>query len=349
MKKLLALLLIFAMIFSMAACGVLEATKPEDTKPGNNGNEPSGGGSNVKPTGDDYNPRDPEQYIYRNVFANSPHKDKWETGPSGADLYGIWDQSVLPAVFPTQPEGVTDIDRTGFVGKLDEKWSSGSFGELVFDEDTTDYEYFYVMFEGTEATFEALKDALKANFICHDNAQSDVFSGARRGRFNAYSTDWYLYFSYTEGGDYDWETDTFTPSGEWSFTLNAIPAYYQLPKVVQGIALPQFGMIMWDEKILQCYDEGDEEYTYLDYDYQTGTADGTIKTYWANEEMRYYGATEAQFREYCQDIQAAGFTGGQDGGTNVRYKKDGVEVNIRYEAEYGYMYLWIVYGEYWYY
>ena len=125
MKKLLALLLTLAMVFSLAACGNKKDKPSGDEKnntdssysDGENNDNPDGGsgsdgGGSVVTPDEEYNPYDPEQYIYRSVFANSPYKDQWDTGRSGAELDGIWDSSVLPDKVPEKPSTVTEVDRT---------------------------------------------------------------------------------------------------------------------------------------------------------------------------------------------------------------------------------------------
>ena len=86
MKKLIALLLGLMMAFSLVACG--------DTS-GNTGGGGSGGGGGgnnpIVTPGEDYDPNDPNQYIYREVFADSPYKDQWDTSRLGQNstVFGI--------------------------------------------------------------------------------------------------------------------------------------------------------------------------------------------------------------------------------------------------------------------
>ncbi len=340
MKKITALALCLILACSLIACG-------------SQTNTPSGGNNNHLPSvpDDDYNPRDPDEYLYGNVFANSPHKAKWDTGNYGADLYGIWDSSVLPSVFPAEPNSVTSIDRTSFVGKLDKKLGEHPPGQLWTDSETADWEYFYVMFEGTEATFNTLKEALEANFECVDEPENDYGGESlARGDFHAYSQDWYMYMSYYEDGDWDDAANKRISNGTWGFTLYAIPAYHQLPKVIEGVPLPQFGYMMSPANELICYADGDDEYTWLDYDYQTGTASGTVKTYWDSEELLYYGATESDAEAYGQTLLSAGFSNTYNGSEQYykTYKKDDVSVYVSYNAKSKYVAVRVNSGENWY-
>ena len=133
MKKILALLLSIMMMFAFVACNNTE--DPDNSGGGGGGDSGGGGGNPIVTPGDDYDPDDPEQYIYRSVFANSPYKDQWDTSRYGADVSGVWDSSVLPSVFPTKPDSVTAIDRTEFVGLLDEKIAYNPPGELYVEVD----------------------------------------------------------------------------------------------------------------------------------------------------------------------------------------------------------------------
>ena len=65
MKKLIALLLGLMMAFSLVACG------DPSGNTGGGGSGGGGGGNNPIVIPDDYDPYDPEQYVYKSVFANT--------------------------------------------------------------------------------------------------------------------------------------------------------------------------------------------------------------------------------------------------------------------------------------
>ena len=94
MKKILALLLSIMMVFALVACNNTE--DPDNSGGGGGGSGGGGGGDPSSIVNDtEYDPTDPEQYIYRSVFANSPYKDQWDTGRYGADVSGVWDIYML--------------------------------------------------------------------------------------------------------------------------------------------------------------------------------------------------------------------------------------------------------------
>ncbi len=340
------------MCFALVACDNANGDNPNGA---GGGSGTGGGGSSVVTPPEDYDPRDPEQYIYKSVFANSPYKDQWDTGYNGADLYGIWDQSVLPEGFPTKPDSVTEIDRTSYVGVLDGKLHEGGRQLGVLWVDDTDYQEYYVMFTGAEATFTDITTQLQQNFVCFDDREDGWGSEDRiEGYYYAFSNDWYLYMSYGEEREWSDETNDFVLTGAWSFTLYAIPKYYQLPKVCQGVNLPDFGYFINDVYSIQSWSEGDEDVAWLDYDYQAGTVTGTLGEYWASEELRYYGVVESQMRTYCESLVSAGFEKTEDG-TNeysqiyLRYKKGDLIVKIDLHTSTSELIIRVEYGDVWYY
>ncbi len=324
MKKLIAMIIGLMMAFSLVACG---------DPSGNTGG--GGGGNNPIVIPEDYDPDDPEQYIYRSVFANSPYKDQWDTSENGAELDGIWDSSVLPNCFPDKPSSVTEEYSTEFVGKLDEKgYYSSSPGKLDTDGED-DYTYYLVMFQGTQDTLDAIIADLSENMAIHDERDPERI----RGSLHAYSTDWYVYCSYYDGGEYDRDTYEWISDGIVEFHLYATPAYYQVPRVVCGINLPQTGYLMYKVDSLwhisgEDYDETDE----IEYNYQTGVASGPIKEYWSTFEISYYGADQTVFDAWFEYLEDEGFEiASEDTSSSLWYKyftNDDVTVRISYDAEY---------------
>ncbi len=328
MKKLVALLLGLMMALSLVACG-----DPS-------GNTGGGGGGNtpiVIPR--DYDPDDPEQYIYRSVFANSPYKDQWETSKWGAEIDGVWDSSVLPDKIPEKPSSVTEVDRTEYTGMLDDKLGNNPPGKLYidydYDGDGKPWEYYMVMFTGTIDTFNTLVADFETNFACYNDSDNSIGETRFKGEFHAYSTDLYVYMSYQEDGSYNSETYEFEGDGTVWFTIYAIPVHHQLPKLVEGVPLMQAGYVMWHDTYLMCYGENDDEYTELQYDYQTGTATGTVKEYWGVEFV-YYGATTADADAYGSQLMTAGFTRATNENEPYYkiYEKDDIQVIVQYDDDY---------------
>jgi len=70
----LAFRLAAMMLLALAACGDNNTTDPDKDPPGtsqNGGGSGNGGGSSLEKPGEDYDPYDPEQYIYKSVFATA--------------------------------------------------------------------------------------------------------------------------------------------------------------------------------------------------------------------------------------------------------------------------------------
>lgn len=333
MKKILALLISFMMVFALVACN---NTGDPDNSGGGGGGSGGGGGNPIVTPGDDYDPNDPEQYIYKSVFANSPYKDQWDTSRYGADISGVWDSSVLPSVFPTKPDSVTAIDRTEFVGLLDKKIAYNPPGELYveFDYDTDErpWTYFFVMFEGTEATLNTLIADLAENFECRDDREDSWGDDRISGELHAYSTEWYLFLKYSQ--DLDWSSEERVVTENFSFTLYAMPVHHQLPKVVEGVPLLQVGYLMNAVTHVTGYSDGDDEYTYLDYDYQTGTPSGAMKENWTTDEIVYYGVKLSDVESYATQLVNAGLTLQSSSNGYWWFKKGEINVSVRYDEAY---------------
>ncbi len=346
MKKIISIV-IAIVVLAIGAISVYFLVDKDNQSAENSGiggkNSIGGNGENpVLPIGDDYDPNDPEQYIYRSVFANSPYKDQWDTSRYGADVSGVWDSTVLPSVFPAKPHSVTAIDRTEYVGKLDNKITSNPPGYLSVDYDyegdDKPWEYYMVMFTGTMDTFNTLVADLETNFACYDNRDDSIGETRFKGEFHAYRTDLYVFMNYQENGSYNSETYEFEGDGTVWFTLYAMPVHHQLPKLVEGVPLMQAGYVMYDHTTLTCWGEGDDDYTEIPYNYQTGTATGTVKESWG-VEFEYRGATTSDADAYGSQLTSAGFTCVTNDSDPYykRYTKDNIEVIVQYYAEFKYV------------
>ena len=333
MKRILALFINLMMVFALVACN---KTEDPDNSGGGGGGTGDGGGNPIVTPGDDYDPDDPEQYIYRSVFANSPYKDQWDTGRYGADVSGVWDSSVLPSVFPAKPDSVTAIDRTEFVGLLDEKIAYNPPGELYvevdYDTDERPWTYFFVMFEGTEATLNTLIADLAENFECRDDREDSWGDDRISGELHAYSTEWYLFLKYSQ--DLDWSSEERVVTENFSFTLYAMPVHHQLPKVVEGVPLLQVGYLTDAVTHVTGYSAGDDDYTYLDYDFQTGTPSGSLKENWTTGEIVYYGVKMSDVESYATQLVNAGLTLQSNNNGYWYFKKGEINVTIRYDEAY---------------
>jgi len=338
MKKIISLILALVIIGG-AGFAIYTVVKNKDNTLDDSSKAESssgGGGNPIVTPGDDYDPDDPEQYIYRSVFANSPYKDQWDTSRYGADVSGVWDSSVLPDVFPKQPDSVTVIDRTEFVGLLDEKIANNPPGELYvevdYDTDEKPWTYFFVMFEGTEDTLNTLIADLAENFECRDDREDNWGDERIMGEVHAYSTEWYLFLKYSQ--DLDWGSEGSILTENFSFTLYAMPVHHKLPKIIEGIPLLQVGYLMSALDYVTGYSEGDDDYTYLDYDYETGTPSGAMKENWSTDEIVYYGATMSDLEAYETQLLSAGLTLQSSDDGYWWFKKGDINVTVRYDEAY---------------
>ena len=359
MKRILALLISLMMVFALVACNNTE--NPDNGGGGTGGGGGSGGGGGGDPSSivndPDYNPNDPEQYIYKAVFANSPYKAQWDSNAYGANVNDVWDSSVLPSVVPTKPSSVTEVETTGFVGLLDKKLGYSSPGKLYIEADyesqVQPWTYYYVDFKGTQDTFNTLCQDFAEAFECYDDREDWDSSEKIRGTYHAYSTEWYCYMSYSQQGSYDTDTWAFIPdeSGEWLFSIYVIPVHHELPKQVEGLTLPTFGYLMNGVFELIGYSDGDDDYTYTEYNFATGTASGALKDNWSTSDIQYYGATLANAESYAQYLVSQGYEKTYDSRDydattyTLTYEKGDISVDIRYYADQKYMELWVTCGD----
>ncbi len=342
MKKILTIL--FSIIMILALVGCKKNKKPvgsggnsENNGTENNGGTGNGGGNTVVKPGDDYDPYDPEQYIYKSVFANSPYKDQWDTSKSGATLDHIWDSSVLPETFPKKPSSIIEVDHTGYVGKYDYKYGSYPPGRLYYEYEKNDekyWEYYTVLCTGTKETLDSLIEDMSDNFECYDERDDGIGETRFGGELHAYSKNLYIFIQYYENGSYNLDTFEFEGDGTVTYTLYAMPALHQLPKIVEGIPLLQVGYMMYPLDYITCYNDGDDDYTFIDYDFKTGKADGTLKENWTTEEISYYGAKMTDIENYQTQLINAGFSL-QFGDYNYWwYTKGDINLVIQYDTDY---------------
>ena len=96
MKKLLALLLTLAMVFSLAACGkdTDKTTDGDDSGASNNGNG--------DPIISDEDVEDFEDAMDK---LEGLMPEGWDENRYGAYIYDVWDQEFLPDCFPAPPRG----------------------------------------------------------------------------------------------------------------------------------------------------------------------------------------------------------------------------------------------------
>lgn len=348
-KKIIVLFISALMILSLAGC---KKKKGQDDSGGNN---PGGGSNNnindiIKDP--EYNPSDPTQYIYKSVFENSPYKEQWKTSRRGAYIYNIWDSSVLPDVFPSKPDSVTSVDRTSFVGLLDEKIEYRAPGELYievdYDTDAKPWTYYYVMFEGNESTYNDIISDISQKFE-YENERESGWDDRLIGDLYAYSKEWYLYLRYSQ--NINWGDSGYVTTDEFSFTLYAMPVHHTLPKQVEGLLLPQFGYLLNGVFDLIGYESGDDDYTYTSYNFETGTANGSLKSNWSTSEINYYGGTKEDAESYGEYLISQGYEKTYDSRTYnedsyyLTYKKGEMTVDVQYNSDGKKVSIWVTFGD----
>ncbi|MBO5304621.1 MAG: hypothetical protein J6A99_02975, partial [Clostridia bacterium] len=109
---------------------------------------------------------------------------------------------------------------------------------------------------------------------------------------------------------------------------------HQLPKIIEGVPLLQVGYLMDPVSDVTGYSDGDDDYTYLDYDYQTGTPSGSMKENWTTEEITYYGVKMADLESYATQLVNAGLTLQSSSDGYWWFKKGEINVTVRYDETY---------------
>ena len=298
MKRILALLISLMMVFALVACNNTE--DPGGSGGGTGGGSGGGGGGGTPQA---------ETHIYD----GSPHAESWRDGASYDYIDGVWDSSVLPDIFPTQPTtGTIDDITTYYIAKDDPKHTTYAIAEVSFPDEN--YYYYEVGFLGNEAHQTYLVDALtqKGFFIDYDDSW-----GNNRLFINAFSSDYYVNirrFDSDENPECPYEFDCYIVPKQMSFPVSSF----------NGVPLPDFGYIT-------------SEYDLMYMKYETDYSDfEDVKFDVATTNPWYFsfdleGVTAANHTAYINRLVSDGWVLQSNG----YYTKGTMTVDVDYNAEDG--------------
>ena len=285
MKKLLALLLVGMMIFSLAACGDNDTTDPNKDNPGTSQSGDQSGKSNNNDGVENY-----EQLQF---------PDGWDNWALGASIDDVWDTSVLPSILPGPIDGMV-AKETIYKDNVHSK-SDLQVGHLKYAE-SDDYRYWEVRFEASRAHIDAYLAAMEAKgFI--GALDTDKSEDDRYTYCYSHSEGWYVYLHHGGYDDGDLELRS-------SYLMITDSVHDYVDSVV-GIPLPQFGAPYVDYKInsIDIWSNEDDDFIYEDFDvskdsFPTGLEDSE----WFEISFTYYGANIDAAKEYSNMIKGLGWT-----------------------------------------
>ena len=291
MKRLLAILLAGLMLFSFAACG--------------NNETPSGSKETDPISQGDLDDLDDALDKLEQMIPEG-----WDENNYGAYIYNVWDSEFLPDCFPAAPEGVK-VDQTTFKD-YDHDTLNGAYdvGHISY-ESKEDYREYGV-------SFYATKDQL-------DTFISGVESKGLTGGLTE-EGEWTFYDYFGNG----WYMQIFVRNSiseenyEYLVNVNATDSLFELPKSIDGIPLPQVGMVTGDYSkgyTIQDFTDGYED---VDFDLSKDKLPDQYYAAWFN----YLCATNQDAKDYAQQLKDLGWeveweTDGEDG-YRCCLKKDGV-------------------------
>ncbi len=277
MKKFLSTLL--ALALACATCFAFVACDDGNGNGGGGGGTGGGGGSSS----------------VTNIYDNSPHKDKWDRNDYGSWVYDVWDSTVLPSYFPSQPAGEMKELETTYEAATDKMLGSTfRVGSIDVDEQVENYG---VHFQGTMAQVESIKAEMEQKgFLVHTVSDYDWQTGEEElERYDCYSKDNFVCISVNERyGVSDGETCPYTVS------ITAVGKIFDYPDTFAGLPMP-LGYLTQEAGYSQV--EG-EDYDYVDYPLSIApTAE-----YWGIYEMSFMGISLTQYQNYVTQVTGAGYT-----------------------------------------
>lgn len=279
MKKTLAIALALMMLLSLAACGGNKTTAGQK--------EPASGGaaSNDGALTD----KDIEDVDKAIEALESMIPEGWTDGGNYASsIYKVWDDAFLPdACFPAPIAG-TEADGTYFKDYGDDTINGDySVGPLWY-ESKDDYRTYRV-------TFYATDDQL-AEFIAGVETKGlkggQVNDGAWR-EYNYGGNGWFMYIFFNTNDNQD---------GKFAgcVTATATDDLWELPKSIDGIPLPQTGVIGHDCSSYTIFDANNDE---VEFDLAGDALPDNSYAAWFN----YYGVTMQDAKDYAQQLVGLGW------------------------------------------
>lgn len=237
----------------------------------------------------------------------------WDKEDDFGYINGKWDEGVMYDPVPSPPEGM-QINEMQYIGKRSQKWSDyGQIGDMYIDG--TDYEHISVNFDCSKAQLEEMIESYTAaGWLTH--FEEDYGNGDMWHFY--YGNDYYAYLRADEflAGD----------GYEIGAYLNVTPAYYELPKTVAGVKLPQSG-ILFGAGWLDGYDA---DYNHIEEEFSLDTPVSALPAKWLFSGESYYGAVADDVKAYRDEMVADGWELAGDyeegGNYNITLKKGDVRI-----------------------
>jgi hypothetical protein len=321
MKKILTLALAFALALSMAACGAKDKVQDavKDAVSGTQGGNTASPGSDTGITQKDIEDANEAWSQLEEMFYAEDWR--WDKEDDSGYINGKWDEGVMYDPVPAPPEGI-QITEMQYTGKKSKKWNeTATIGDMYIDG--ADYEHISVDFDCSKAQLEEMvKSYVAAGWLMH--FEEDYGNGDM----------WHFY----HGGDYY----AFLRAGEYMAAdgyeigayLNVTPAYYELPKTVAGVKMPQCG-ILFGAGWLDGYDK---DYNHIEEEFSLDTPTSGLPVKWLFSNEDYYGVVADDLKVYCNEMTADGwdlayeYEGGSD--YSITLKKGDVRIQCSARGRY---------------
>ena len=302
MKRLLAILMICAMMLSFAGCAFL----PE---------EPVGEEQEEQKVGQNADPNlesDLEALDSALDVLEALTPEGWDENDYGAYIYGEWDEDFLPELFPSPAEGI-EIDQTHFKDYGHKVMNDNfSVGSLTY-ESAEEYREYSVSFYATKAQLDSIvKDALSKGFKGGAvTNEDDVW-----WEYDFYHDDgWYMYFFVN--------TNAAKDDYIGFITVSLTDSVFEHPKSIDGIPLPQTGLPYGscENYTIQDFSEGYED---VDFDLDSDSLPEEYYAAW----FSYICADVQTAKDYVQLLVSEGWTVEYESESEGSYysalKKDGM-------------------------
>lgn len=308
MKKLFALLLILAMLFSLTACSSGEE------------NTPSANGQQTTTASVPQNADEALEDLEEMMEFLKP--EGWDENKFNAYIYDVWDEDFLPDVLPGPVDGIK-ADQTSFKDYSHDVLNGDySVGPLIYDS-YEDYRTYSVRFYATEEQLDEYIEALR----------SEGFSGGQLSdrdsewwEFNFSNNDgWFVYIFFNTNDNEDGQFDG-------AATLYATDSLFPLPEAItaEDIPLPQRGMTSYD--YTEYFTAYDMNYEDVDFDLSGSTFDelGEYFAVW----LSYFGTEIKDAQEYAHTLADAGwelkYENEDEGCYNATLEKDEIFAVVNY-------------------
>lgn len=324
MKKILALTLALLLVLSLAACG----GKGEPDSQPSNSNTPSG---NTPSSGLSQDELDETNEAWDKLMAMSYSADwNWDKDGDYGYINGTWDTEVMYDPVPAPPADI-DVVEMQYNGKKSAQFGEGggSVGRLYID--SNEYEQIWVNFNCSVAQRdELIKSFTDAGWLMRE----DLSESSEDNWHFCYGGEYYAFLRAD-----DFLADEGYEIGGY---LNVLPAYYEMPKSVAGVPLPQAGVMMGEDWI----DGYDKDFNMIESDegIPLDTPADKMPALWMFVSEEYDGVSVADIQAYRDQLAADGweisyeYTNGPDDydplGYNVTLRKG--DLRVECGGHYGY-------------